>query len=139
MKWAKVVGAVALVWGNSAFASLPSSSNVTGGDAQARISVLMEHFAHRHSDLNVHIRKSHASYPYDNAVADEVLSELTELDVVLEQNRPQPAPQSLRTLSCKHALCLKDDSEDASASSPAQSAPAVRMTCSRTVCFGGGD
>ena len=139
-----VIIVAALVWGNSAYAAVSTNWLVTGGDLQVRISILMEHFAHKHPELNVKIREKYANYHLNEAHARLILQELTLLDIVVEQNQPDPA-EKLQTATCKRAFCAKEDSqendngEETQGHQPSEEASRYRpgyaeVTCKKPAC-----
>lgn len=105
----KMIAVVALVWGNSAFAALSPSRNISGDDVQVQITMLLEHFAHKHPELNVQVRKKFSDYKINELNALQLLHELTLLDIIEEQHQPDPPANSLITVTCKRALCYNEE------------------------------
>lgn len=108
MNWAKVMTGLigALVWGNLAFADLSPKAFVSEDDVRTRISGLMEHFASKHPDLNVHVRDVFEAHMNNEHVAERVLQDLTALDIVIEHNQQEPEEHSLISITCNRALCF---------------------------------
>lgn len=128
-----VLMAALMIWGSSAFASLPSDplASVRTTNAQARISVLLEHFADRHPELNLHILKAYEIYRVNDVIATQVLNDLTTLDVMIEQNQPDLPEKSLRSLSCSRIFCMKEEQTD---NSDVIRLSPMRASCPQILC-----
>lgn len=98
MKVWRVVSLAMLVWGNLAFANLPSGGNAAQQELQT-ISSWMAHLNYYYPDLAVSAR-----LPQDRAERKELMNELNLLEGFLQGDHGLPNA-SLKQIACGRPVC----------------------------------